>query len=109
MIERLPIGIVVNGTRREVFVEPRRTLAEFRLPPGVYAAGRLDLDSEGLLLLSDEGALVHRLGAWRLVAWVERHDGEDHEEQQDAERGADRGQPPEARLDLVTAPHGARA
>lgn len=39
----------------------RRTLAEFGLPPDVYAAGRLDADSEGLLLLSDDGALIHRL------------------------------------------------
>jgi len=40
---------------------PRRTLAEFGLPAGVYAAGRLDHDSEGLLLLTDDGALAHHL------------------------------------------------
>jgi len=38
-----------------------RTLAEFGLPPGVYPIGRLDADSEGLLLLSDEPALNERL------------------------------------------------
>lgn len=38
-----------------------RSLAEFKLPPGVYALGRLDADSEGLLLLSDEPGLNSRL------------------------------------------------
>jgi len=32
----------------------QRTLAEFKFPKNVYPVGRLDLDSEGLLLLSDE-------------------------------------------------------
>ena len=40
---------------------PRPTLADFGLPPRVYAAGRLDHDSEGLLLLTDDGALNQRL------------------------------------------------
>ena len=40
---------------------PNRTLAEFRFPPRVYPLGRLDADSEGLLLLSDEAGLNHRL------------------------------------------------
>jgi 23S rRNA pseudouridine2457 synthase len=38
-----------------------RTLAEFGFPAGVYSIGRLDADSEGLLLLSDEAALNARL------------------------------------------------
>lgn len=38
-----------------------RTLAEFGLPPRVYPLGRLDADSEGLLLLSDEPGLNTRL------------------------------------------------
>lgn len=38
-----------------------RTLAEFGLPKEVYALGRLDADSEGLLLLSDEAGLNSRL------------------------------------------------
>lgn len=38
-----------------------RTLADFRLPPRVYPVGRLDADSEGLLLLTDEADLVSRL------------------------------------------------
>ena len=39
----------------------RPTLAQFGLPPRVYAAGRLDHDSEGLLLLTDDGRLNQRL------------------------------------------------
>lgn len=37
----------------------RRTLAEFIAVPKVYAAGRLDLDSEGLMVLTSDGALAH--------------------------------------------------
>lgn len=40
---------------------PNRTLAEFGFPPRVYPLGRLDADSEGLLLLSDEPGLNDRL------------------------------------------------
>jgi pseudouridine synthase len=39
----------------------RRTLKDFVQVPGVYAAGRLDYRSEGLLLLSDDGAMIQRL------------------------------------------------
>jgi 23S rRNA pseudouridine2457 synthase len=38
-----------------------RTLAAFGLPPRVYPIGRLDADSEGLLLLTDETSLNERL------------------------------------------------
>ncbi|MGN7833063.1 pseudouridine synthase [Pseudoxanthomonas sp. 22568] len=54
-----PFNVLCQFTDRSV--PPRRTLAEFGLPPRVYAAGRLDHDSEGLLLLTDDGGLAHRL------------------------------------------------
>lgn len=54
-----PYGVLCQFTDRSD--PPRRTLAEFGLPPNVYPAGRLDHDSEGLLLLTDDGALAHRI------------------------------------------------
>ena len=40
---------------------PNRTLADFGFPKGVYPLGRLDADSEGLLLLTDDAALNQQL------------------------------------------------
>src|SRR3546814_11564523 len=54
-----PFHVLCQFTDRSVLA--RRTLAEFGLPPGVYPAGRLDHDSEGLLLLTDDGALAPRI------------------------------------------------
>jgi 23S rRNA pseudouridine2457 synthase len=53
-----PCGVVSRFTPDG---SPKRTLAEFGLPADVYPLGRLDADSEGLLLLSDEAGLNHTL------------------------------------------------
>lgn len=53
-----PYGVLSQFTADQA---GQRTLAEFAFPPRVYPLGRLDLDSEGLLLLSDEAGLNTRL------------------------------------------------
>lgn len=62
-----PFGVLSQFTPE---IADQRTLAEFGFPQRVYPLGRLDLDSEGLLLLSDEPGLNSRLldpkgGHWR--------------------------------------------
>ena len=53
-----PWGVLTRFTPDD---SPHRTLRDFGLPSGVHPLGRLDAESEGLLLLSDEKALVDRL------------------------------------------------
>jgi 23S rRNA pseudouridine2457 synthase len=53
-----PFGVLSQFTADG---SPNRSLAEFGLPKQVYPIGRLDADSEGLLLLSDEPGLNERL------------------------------------------------
>lgn len=53
-----PYGVLSQFTPE---VPGQRTLAEFQLPKELYAAGRFDSDSEGLLLLTNDGPLIKML------------------------------------------------
>ncbi len=57
MLLNKPFGVLTR------FTDPqgRPTLADYVDIPGIYPVGRLDFDSEGLLLLTDDGPLAHRL------------------------------------------------
>ena len=52
-----PFGVLCQFTTQD----GRATLADYVQQKDVYPAGRLDHDSEGLLLLTDDGGLAHRL------------------------------------------------
>ena len=57
-----PMGVLTQFTDTKSPTE-RPTLSGFGLPKGVYAAGRLDRDSEGLLVLTDNGKLQARIAS----------------------------------------------
>jgi 23S rRNA pseudouridine2457 synthase len=67
-----PFGVLSQFTGNG---SPNRTLAEFGFPKDVYPIGRLDADSEGLLLLSDEPEwnekLLHPRQAHEREYWVQ--------------------------------------
>ena len=57
-----PMGVLSQFTD-EKSPTTRPTLSGFGLPKGVYAAGRLDRDSEGLLVLTNDGKLQARIAS----------------------------------------------
>ncbi len=97
-----PFGVICK-----FMPEPGRpTLADFIKVPRVYPAGRLDTDSEGLLLLTDDGALQARISSprhklakvyWAQVEGVATEAAVD-QLRQGVDLGDFRTQPAEARL-----------
>ncbi|OAN43971.1 pseudouridine synthase [Paramagnetospirillum marisnigri] len=67
-----PYDVLTQFTDRD---GGRATLKDYVVIPGVYAAGRLDRDSEGLLVLTDSGPLIKRISdprhKLRKVYWAQ--------------------------------------
>ncbi|WP_243611399.1 pseudouridine synthase [Shimia aestuarii] len=70
-----PFDVLSQFTDKGTEGSTRRTLSDFIDVPGVYAAGRLDRDSEGLLILTDDGRLQQRIAnpknKWPKTYWVQ--------------------------------------
>lgn len=56
-----PFGVLPQFTDKGTAGSTRPTLSAFIDVPGVYPAGRLDMDSEGLMVLTDDGRLQARI------------------------------------------------
>lgn len=96
-----PFGVICKFSP-----EPgKRTLADFIDVPNVYPAGRLDTDSEGLLLLTDDGALQARISSPKFklakIYWAQVEGSPSEAALAPLQTGVDLG-------DFVTKPAGAR-
>ena len=96
-----PFGVICKFSP-----EPgKRTLADYIKVSDVYPAGRLDTDSEGLLLLTDDGALQARISSPRFklakVYWAQVEGAPTDESLGALRQGVDLG-------DFVTQPAGAK-
>ncbi|MEP4198164.1 MAG: rRNA large subunit pseudouridine synthase E [Aliishimia sp.] len=56
-----PFGVLSQFTDKSMADNPRPTLSNFVGVPGIYPAGRLDRDSEGLMVLTDDGKLQAKI------------------------------------------------
>ena len=96
-----PFGVVCKFRS----VSGERTLADYINIPGIYPSGRLDTDSEGLLLLTDDGALQARISSPRFklskVYWAQVEGVATEDAVAELRKGVDLG-------DFVTQPAGAR-
>ena len=84
-----PFGVLSQFTDGGINGSGRPTLSNFIDLPGVYPAGRLDRDSEGLLLLTDDGRLQARIADPRFKmakTYLVQVEGEPEEPQLDALR-----------------------
>ncbi len=92
-----PFNVVCQFSKHEL----HQTLKDYIQVPGVYAAGRLDTDSEGLLILTDDGPLQHELSDPRhklpKTYWVQVEGAPDEESLEPLRHGVDLG-------DFVTRP-----
>ncbi|MEJ2114701.1 MAG: pseudouridine synthase [Gammaproteobacteria bacterium] len=71
-----PFGVLSQFTDADTnYNSIRKTLADYIDIPNIYAAGRLDKDSEGILLLTDDGKLQQRIAdpkfKWPKHYWVQ--------------------------------------
>lgn len=82
-----PFNVLSQFTDKGTEGSERQTLSEYIDVPNVYAAGRLDKDSEGLLVLTDDGQLQQEISnpkhKWpkTYVAQVEGEAGQSHVDQ----------------------------